>query len=101
MGNHPRREFALVDTMALVAATAAGMAWIRSNYDWQFFFATWWSFYAHGDVLQTGSHAIRFIWPFLLGWTLTVLVLRFRRPRPSRRLLLRQPGLVACCAATL
>lgn len=99
--DHPRREFAVLDAMALVAATAAGMAWIRSNYDWQFFFWTWGSFYTKGDVLQTGSYLIRFLWPFLLAWTLAVLVLRSRRPRPPRRHLMRQPGLVACCAATL
>src|SRR5690349_17797244 len=101
MGNPPRRKFTVVDAMALVAATAAGMAWIRSNYDWQFFFGTWWLFYSHGDFLQAGSYAVRIVWPFLLAWTLTVLVLRFRRPRPPRRLLMRQPGFVACCAVTL
>src|SRR5262249_25636542 len=101
MQNPPRRDFTLVDAMALVAATAAGMAWIRTNYDWPFFFQTWWSFSSKGFVLQTGSHTIRFLWPFLLAWTLTVLILRFRCPRPHRRLLTRQPGLVACCAATL
>jgi hypothetical protein len=99
--DHPRREFGVLDAMALVAATAAGMAWMRSNYDWQFFFGTWGLFYRNGDVLQTGGYLIRFLWPFLLAWTLTVLVLRSRRPRPPRRLLMRQPGLVACCAATL
>lgn len=101
MRTHPRREFAVVDAMALVAATAAGMAWIRANYDWQFFFGTWRRFSSHGDLLQTGSYAVRFLWPFLLAWTFAIVVLRFRPPRPPRRLLVRQPGFVAGCAVTL
>jgi len=74
---------------------------ILAHSDWQFFFGTWWHFYSQGDCLQTGSSAVRTIWPFLLAWTLTVLVLRFRRPRPPRRVLMRQPGFVAGCAVTL
>jgi hypothetical protein len=36
-----------------------------------------------------------------LAWTLSVLLLRLRHPRPPRRHLARQPGAVACATAVL
>jgi hypothetical protein len=39
MGRQPRRRFTLLDAIVLVAATAIGFAWVRSN--WQFEDSEW------------------------------------------------------------
>jgi hypothetical protein len=39
--------------------------------------------------------------PYLTAWTLAFPILRLRRPRPPRRALGRQPGMMACSVATL
>jgi hypothetical protein len=52
---------------------------------------------AHG-VLERVIEMSR---PFLTAWTLALPILGYRRPRPPRRLLARQPGIAACGIATL
>ena len=39
--------------------------------------------------------------PYLMAWTLAILILGLRRPRPSRCAEFRQPGMAACGVATL
>jgi len=101
MDKHSIRAFNLVDVMILLAATAAAMGWVRANYDWYFFSLAWRSYYNLGDYIMAAIYFVRVLWPFLLTLTLTTLALRMRRPRPQREALARQPGVVACCAATV
>lgn len=101
MGDGVRRRFQLIDGMILVAATALGFAYVHSNR------ATWYLWY----MTQPGSHAFNagkwmgigllFAIPVTLTWTLALLAIRLRTPRPPLRRLTRQPGFVACLAAVL
>jgi hypothetical protein len=95
------RHFNLEDAMVLVAATAAGMAWVHAYYDPQSFAIAWRFYVREGYWTQATQYLIRAAWPFVLAWTMAILILRLRPPRPPRRWLARQPGLVACCAVTL
>jgi hypothetical protein len=47
------------------------------------------------------TQAIEVSRPYLAAWTLAFPILRFRRPRPPKRLLTRQPGIAACGIAGL
>jgi hypothetical protein len=76
--------------MALVAATALGMAWMRVVYPGQLrplsgHFAGW--------LLQGPSTCLAVTFAALL------VVLRLQSPRPRRRRLMIQPGFVACLAS--
>src|SRR4051794_36855413 len=83
----PARRFTLADAMLLVAATAAGMAMAR--------------------VLSPSSRprgaAPALDWYVLFGmlicWTVALLAVRLRRPRPRLRRLALQPGLIATATA--
>jgi len=87
------RPFTVLDGMVLVAATAVGLALVH----------------AYVPVLLASRIERaegRFVaWAtgppscLALPWMLGLLVLRLRQPHPPRRLLARQPGLVACAAA--
>src|SRR5689334_5341933 len=97
------RSFTLADAMILVAATAVGFGvdripgWIllpelgsRGNAGSRAF--------AYAQVIgliQLGSV------PFLTAWTVALLLIRLRRPRPVLRRCLREPGMVGCCAASV
>jgi hypothetical protein len=102
------RRFGLIDAMALLAATAVGLAWGRRD-----LVAT-----VQARVISTGfvsnnsmhtrpvEFADRLI-TFTRGtshllacWTLAVLILRLRSPRPRRARLVCQPGTVAVATAT-
>jgi hypothetical protein len=82
------KRFTLSDAMILVAATAVGLAMAR----------------AYDPMFSGAPHAkfVKLAWGAPAGvvsaWGLAVIVLRLRRPRPRVRRLLRQPGMVACCA---
>jgi len=99
-----RRKFGLLDAIVLVLATAAAMAATRH----------WWPDYF--EVFRPGGEAykenvvnlmyrVRYllysIAYFFASWTLAYLFLRLRRPRPTVRLLTRQPGMVACSTAAI
>jgi hypothetical protein len=108
MTEKPARRFGLIDAMILVAATAAGLAWGRTD-----LVAT-----VHAQVIPTGvvfSNSMRTrpvnfadrLYTFrrgalhLLGcWTLAVLIVRLRSPRPRRVRLICQPGTLAVATAT-
>ena len=85
-----RRRFRLLDAMALVGATALGLAWAR---------------WAYAGRLRPESGQV--LWWLLRGpptclvaaWAPALLLLRLRRPRPRRGRLVQQPGLIACAAA--
>lgn len=83
------RPFTILDAMILVGASAAGLALARTIFN---------------DAL-TMPHSpmwvARPITYFLLAWTLALIPLRLRRPRPPLRRLMVQPGMAACCAVAI
>ncbi len=95
MNNTSERPFTLIDAMILVAATAVGFGILR---DW----------IAPGGVWVPIPLTIRLLDStyIVLGamnlyWTIAVVGIRLRRPRPSLRRLGRQPGFVAGVAVLL
>ncbi len=79
----PCRQFTLLDSLILVGGAAVGFAGCR----------------AEGDRYSDWDFRVQIFVSFfqmLASWL--VLILRLRRPRPSIRLLARQPGAVACFA---
>ena len=80
------RRFTIADLMILIAATAIGLA------------------ESHVFLVILSSHSGRTfkvgvqILPCLTAWTLGFFAIRLRKPRPKRRHLMRQPGMVACCS---
>jgi hypothetical protein len=87
-----RRRFTILDAMALIVATALGLMGykfegidifpvVKNNH------GSWFAFLASLTISSL---------PLLSVWSLTLLLLRFRPPRPSLRALMRQPGIVAC-----
>jgi len=92
------RKFRLSDAMVLVAATAVA-------------FAVFKPYQAAMNPLRFGPSIapatpftgwIEGLWgclvrafPYVMAWTLAILVLRFRRPRPRWIRLIRQPGFIA------
>ena len=114
------RRFTLLDAMVLVAATAAGLAVGLSTRSEPFHFrggatpfGEWpslepvdfsggllqWKTYRETHMLLTGI-AYQAM-PLTFPWTLAVLALRLRRPRPSLRRLAHQPGFAACVAVAV
>jgi hypothetical protein len=92
---HRCRAFGLMDSLILVAAIGAALAIARYPL----------------DALGRGLGSIRFedllVWtfaswsPFLLCGSLAFAIIRFRRPRPPLREVVRQPGMLAHLVLTL
>lgn len=98
----PRRLFNLMDAMVLVAATAAGLGIARGIRD------ALWKLHASVNVGSVGPALILaarwtvLAYPFLVAWTIALLLLSLpRRFRPSPGDLLNQPGTAACGAAAM
>lgn len=101
------RKFSLLDAMILVAATGVGLALTRG-------LGNGWPVVL-GRIREVGESGFAFtqlglgrllellyvLIPCATLWTLALLVLRLRHPRPTLRHLVRQPGTVACCVTTL
>jgi hypothetical protein len=110
----PCRKFSLLDAMILVAGMALGFAFIGNpgpelrNFTWRSPLDGLRAFddvNAEGMILR-GVH--RLLWlvtswltPGLIPWAFATILLRLRRPRPSLRRLVRQPGFAACLAVAL
>jgi hypothetical protein len=93
----PTRKLTILDGMVLVAAVACGLSVrpkLNAWYGQGPVYAQNWFGRITDDPVKVAS-AI----PFLMTITPAVLVMRLRRPRPRWRLLARQPGTAACCAA--
>ncbi len=107
MKGKPARRFSLIDAMIFVAATAAGLAWGRTD-----LVAT-----VQAKVIPTGTvfsamltRPVTFtdrLYTFQRGasrflgcWTLAVLIVRLRPPRPRTVRLMCQPGMLAVATAT-
>jgi hypothetical protein len=99
------RRFTLIDAMVFVATTALGLGLTKGYYQDLIFFLEHnhhhpWEF-PPGIAVSATLRGIAATLPCGLAWTLGVLALRLRRPRPRWRRLARQPGLVACLMAPL
>jgi hypothetical protein len=96
MNTESTRKLTLLDTMILTAATATGMALMRScgrgfqmePKDWHW----------PAAIILQGTWSS---WYFLTAWGPALLVIRLLPPRPRLRKVLRQPGTVACYAMIL
>jgi hypothetical protein len=97
------RRFVLSDAIILLTATAVGLAVFRpynalTQVYWlpPFPFAPRFMGWVNGlwSCLVLAS-------PFAMAWTLAILALRLRRPRPRWRRLVRQPGFIAGFMAAL
>ncbi|MHB1556325.1 MAG: hypothetical protein ACYC61_02475 [Isosphaeraceae bacterium] len=109
-----RRAFTLFDAMVLIAATAFGMGGLRmatgslAEFAAQFresLAATGqpeagWSSWGWTAYQVYGLAALSTV-PFAYAWTMALMVLWFRAPRPHLRRLGRLPGWNACLAATV
>jgi hypothetical protein len=97
--NTSERPFTIVDAMILIAATAVGLGVIR---DWT---APVFTYVLRTHEVPSPSGLLMIaeltLVPILFYWTIAVVGIRLRRPRPSLRRLGRQPGLVACLAVIL
>jgi hypothetical protein len=108
MSTTHRRRITLFDLMVLTAATALGLS--LTQFGWLRKAAGAWIF-AAPVVKSGGSGYASKTWmlpiaervvpllPCMAAWTAAFLVTRLRGPRPRRRRLVLQPGLVAAVAA--
>jgi hypothetical protein len=85
--------------MILVAATAVGLALARAYFR-EYFLAR--PIREHGWLRWTivaGSLQFIYFLPVLSSWTVALVALRLRRPRPRLRSLALRPGWLATCSA--
>jgi hypothetical protein len=102
-----RRPITLFDLMTLAAATAIGLSLVQFGWPRKVsgaWFFTWpllpsnsGGYSSKTWVLPIAERAAPFL-PCLAAWTGAFLVTRLRGPRPRRRRLLMQPGLIAAVA---
>lgn len=105
MSDPSARKFNIVDMFVIVAATALGMVPLSTLVKYGQFFNskklsnpgiwTWADWLNAIEVLQIFSVA------FLTSWTLALIPIRLRAPRPARRQLWCQPGLTACSTVAI
>jgi hypothetical protein len=103
----------IADGMILVAATAAGMVLLRAAYadlwrDWAeklLALLRPWPEDSWGWTFAEGfSRALLLMFypiPLAAAWTMGMVAIRLRSPRPALRRVAREPGFVACAMATL
>ncbi len=95
------RSFTLSDALVLIAATAVGMALARSW--WDVLMIEYFRALPEGSLalyLKLGPILVIPALPFASAWTVAIMILRLKKPRPTLRLLFRQPGTAACAAAS-
>jgi hypothetical protein len=90
------RNLTLADSLILVAATAIGFSAVKAVHGW--YFEEWarWS----GDQEWLADHLFGSTGLVLAFWTVALLAIRLRSPRPHLLRLSRQPGFAACLSAT-
>jgi hypothetical protein len=96
----PLRRFNLIDAMVLIAATAISLAFVQfQGLPW--ILAEKW-FPPEDNILRPPEDGdlAAVISSFLVPWTIALIILRFQRPRPTRRSLFLRPGFVACAIAS-
>ncbi len=102
----PARRFTLLDGMIGVAATAVALPGTRRLWealegpvaDLPVEIA---GGVARGMIREVGAVLLILSVPAAAAWTVALIPLRMKRPRPPRRRLVRQPGLVATVAASI
>jgi hypothetical protein len=97
----PRRRFTLLDSMILVAATAAGYAvvqWSSPLFGVGAILDLLREMVSSGDIGATVALLSLIAMPVMASWSLALIPLRLIGPRPRWRRLARQPGLVAALA---
>jgi hypothetical protein len=98
----PRRRLTLVDGMALIAATAVGLGAMRARSgDLSPMLEMVSNVASLKEVFGLVVEVTFFGFPLFATWTVALLILRLRAPRPSRRRLACQPGAMALASATL
>lgn len=98
MSSRSPRKFTILDGMILVAALACGFALRRVEAGAGQFVGAFGPDNWLGRNAQEPIHAVV---PFLTAMTPAVVLMRLRRPRPRLRIVARQPGMAACCAAII
>ncbi len=110
------RRFTLIDAMILIAAVAVGFAGVRAESGDHYHPTTAYILQESGKEyypflnarqtmpewsiwLRTAAAVVVKAAPVVAALTLALVVIRFRRPQPSIRRLIRQPGMVADLAA--
>jgi hypothetical protein len=88
------RGLGLVDGMILIASTALSLGWLRHPLEYRL------SFYADGRIIENLRPSTIVGAGFAATWSLGVLAIRLRPPRPIGEEWKRSPGFVACLAAT-
>src|SRR5262249_44029448 len=101
-----RRKMTLLEAILLVGSAAIGMG--AFQYARRAWFRGWIWIADHGppdfntwttlQVIVTCSDLVVFLIPLVAPWTLLLIALRMRPPRPSWRRIWRQPGMAACLA---
>src|SRR5262245_26512014 len=86
------RTFGLADAMLLVVAAATGL-WLN-RMDWGEMHVF------HRNAYDSVEQILSLILPHVAAGTMALVGMRMRRPRPPLRRLARQPGAVACMAAS-
>jgi hypothetical protein len=97
------RKFGILDGMAAVAAVAIGITFVRATApDIRSFWLPPYAEYSPGTRNSNVAYGLlSYTFPFLAAWTPALLFLRLRQPRPCLKHVLKQPGTVACVAATI
>ena len=97
------RPLTLLDAMILVAATASAcpvIRWIGKDFDPDESLPDLFlGLLAQGRFGAFGAVLAILSLPFAVAWTVAVIPLQLKRPRPARRRLARQPGWMAACSA--
>jgi hypothetical protein len=93
-----RRKVTLLDLVTLIAATAVGLALLRVSIDGMEdrLLAR-----SRGALIQSRITTGRtYASCFLAPWSVALLVLKLRAPRASSQRIEKEPGFIACVAAT-
>jgi hypothetical protein len=102
MSTKPTRPLTVSDALVLVAATAAGLTLLRSypflaEQSTEFLRAE--NGWSPRRLAALSAFVLSLLQFVLAPWTLALLALHLRRPRPPLRRLVIRPGAVACLAA--
>jgi hypothetical protein len=99
------RRFNLVDAMLLVAATAVALAIVVSRLQKEaHFLRLEWEIPRERPLPLTawsGVNSVYYLQPCLAVWSLALLVLRLRQPRPALTRVVLQPGTIVSVATTV
>ena len=109
-----KRRFTLIDAITLVAAVGIGLAWVRYNRTNVLSYFVTDLYDAERDHYPIPRpwrgvwYYVSLLWVWLASFlplfavtTVAIVALRFRQPRRPLRRLVKQPGFVACAAASL